>query len=108
MTRTRSLRSPALVSSLLTLLALAACKPKDPPPDPDARNASASVSNVPEVVPPAAPFNATPVAKFADAGNIDGLPPFEQATIYEGNGQLWMARLVLEPKAFGSDGTNKE
>lgn len=101
------------VSLSLGLAALAACKPKDPPPDPNVRDAAAGgeraiSSGVPEVVPPAAPFNATPVAQFADAGNIDGKPPFEQASYYEANGQLWMARLVLEPKAFGSDGTNAE
>lgn len=99
--------APAMLAALV---AFAACKPKDPPPDPgEARDAAPVVSSsAREVVPPAAPFNATPVAKFADAGNIDGQPPFEQATIYEGNGQLWMARLVLERKALGSDATTAE
>lgn len=90
----------------VALSAWAACKPKDAP---DTRETPPVVtSGAPEVVPPAAPFNATPVAQFADAGDIDKQPPFEQAKVYEANGQLWMARLVLEPKAFGSDGTKDE
>ena len=92
----------------VVVIGLGACKPKDPPPDPNEVRSPALGASVPEVVPPAAPFNATPVAKFADAGNIDGQPPFEQATFYEGNGQLWMARLVLERKALGSDATTQE
>lgn len=87
------------------VLAFAGCKPKDPPepPPPPVPTSSAR-----EVVPPAAPFNATPVAQFADAGNLEGQPPFEQAKVYEANGQLWMARLVLERQALGSDGTKDE
>jgi|GEM_PF-1181615 len=61
-----------------------------------------------ETVPPAAPFNATPVAQFADAGTLEGKSPLEQARAYEANGQLWMARLVLEPKALGAEGTKEE
>lgn len=100
--------SLSLVGLACVVVGLGACKPKDPPPDPNEVRAAAVTASVPEVVPPAAPFNATPVAKFADAGNIDGQPPFEQATFYEGNGQLWMARLVLERKALGSDATTQE
>ena len=85
-----------------------ACKPKDPPDSRDTPATSTSVSSAPEKVPPASPLNATPVAQFADAGNIDGQPPFEQARFYEANGQLWMARLVLERKALGSDATTDE
>lgn len=101
-------RSLSLVGLAWVVTGLGACKPKDPPPDPNEVRPAAVTASVPEVVPPAAPFNATPVAKFADAGNIDGQPPFEQATFYEGNGQLWMARLVLERKALGSDATPQE
>lgn len=86
------------------LTALAACtKPKqdDPPPPP------LPVSSV-EVVPPAASFNATPVAEFAEAGSLEGQTPYEQARAYYAQGQLWMGRLVLERKALGSDATKDE
>jgi hypothetical protein len=107
--RSHSLSSLVAAVALFSLCSLPACPHKDPPPEPDALDAAkVAASNVPETVPPAAPFNATPVAKFADAGNLEGQSPLQQATVYEGNGQLWMARLVLEPKAFGSDGTNQE
>jgi hypothetical protein len=103
----------ASACALLAALLIAGCKPKDPPPD--ARELASSVpsvpsvpSNVPEIVPPVSPLNGTPVAQFADAGNVDGKPPFEQATIYEANGQLWMARLVLEAQALGADATTAE
>lgn len=100
--------SIVVTSIVVAAVALVGCKPKNPDGDVDPNGALTTSSGVPEVVPPAAPFNATPVAKFADAGNIDGQPPFEQATYYEGNGQLWMARLVLERKALGSDATPRE
>ena len=102
-------RSLSLFAVAVGFVSLGACKPKDSPPDPDSRDASLTTSSgVPDKVPPAAPFNATPVAQFVDAGSADGKPPFEQATFYEANGQLWMARLVLERKAFDSDGTPRE
>ena len=86
----------------------AACKPKDPPPDPDAFDGAAPLASVRETVPPAAPFNATPVAQFADAGDLDTQPPYEQAKVFEANGQIWMARLVLERKALGEGATKDE
>ena len=88
---------------------LAACDrtPKDPPSE--ARDAPpVAKASVPEVVPPVAPFNATPVAQFADAGNLDTQSPFEQAKVFEAQGQLWMARLVLERQALGESGTKDE
>jgi hypothetical protein len=89
-------------------LAAVACKPKDAPPDPDAFDGATPLSSAREPVPPAAPFNATPVAQFADAGNLDTQPPYEQARVFESNGQIWMARLVLERKALGEDATKDE
>jgi hypothetical protein len=89
-------------------LAAAACKPKDPPPDPDAIDAAIPISSARIPVPPAAPFNATPVAQFADAGDLDTQSPYEQAKVFESNGQIWMARLVLERKALGADATKDE
>ena len=96
-------RSLLLSAVLAAGLAFVACKPKGPPPEGDA-----ALPGVPEVVPPAAPFNATPVAQFADAGSLDGQSPFQQATFYEANGQLWMARLVLERQALSPDATKAE
>lgn len=86
-------------------LSLHACKPKDAPSE---AHDAAPVATAPAVVPPAAPFNATPVAQFADAGDLDSQPPYEQAKVFEANGQLWMGRLVLERKALGSDATKDE
>jgi hypothetical protein len=94
--------------ALLGPASLLACKPKDPPPDPDAFDAAVPISSVRVPVPPAAPFNATPVAQFADAGNLDTQSPYEQAKVFEGNGQIWMARLVLERQALGPDATKDE
>jgi hypothetical protein len=105
-----SSRLRAVSFVVLAVVALGACKPKDPPPDAtEPRDAAVTTaSGVPEHVPPAAPFNATPVAQFADAGTLEGKSPFEQATFYEGNGQLWMARLVLEQQALGPGATKQE
>lgn len=103
-----AIRGPLTVSfAVFALSALAACpKPKgdDPPPSEIAPPPPASR----EVVPPAAPFNATPVADFADAGNLEGQSPYEQASAYYAQGQLWMARLVLERKALASDAPKDE
>jgi hypothetical protein len=98
-----SSRSLLLSTVVAAGLALVACKPKGPAPEADA-----ALPGVPEVVPPAAPFNATPVAQFADAGNLEGQSPFQQATYYEANGQLWMARLVLERTALSADASTAE
>ena len=93
---------------LAVALAATACKPKEPPPDPDAFDGATAIPSAREPVPPAAPFNATPVAQFADAGNLDKQPPYEQARVFEANGQIWMARLVLERTALGEDATRDE
>jgi hypothetical protein len=76
--------------------------PTDDPPPP-----ASSVSTEPTKVPPAA-FSGVPVTSFADAGDVDGKPPLAQATAYFANGEVWKARLVLEPKALSEDGTNEE
>lgn len=73
----------------------------DPPPPP-------TIASATETVPPAASFNATPVAQFADAGNVDGKTPLEQARFYRASGQLWLARLHIEQKALGEDATKEE
>jgi hypothetical protein len=99
------MKSLALLVVASAGLSLYACKPKEAPPE--ARE-TAPIVTAREVVPPAAPFNATPVAQFADAGNLDTQPPYEQAKVFEANGQIWMARLVLERKALGSDATKDE
>lgn len=61
----------------------------------------------PATVPPVL-LSAAPVAEFSDAASAGGKPPYEQAVAYEANGQLWLARLVLERKALGPDGTPRE
>lgn len=79
------------------------CKPgsqkQPPPPDPPPVVPSASTP-VPQ---------AMPVADFdASLEPTDGKTPLEQAKIYESRGQLWMAQMVLQSKALGSDGTKPE
>lgn len=108
MNRHGRLLATSFVVAVLVSASSSACKSKDAPPDPDAYDGAAPISSVAETVPPAAPFNATPVAQFADAGDLDKQPPYEQAKVFEANGQVWMARLVLERKALGSDATRDE
>lgn len=67
-----------------------------------------TTASVPDHVPPVAPFNATPVAQFIDAGDLDTQSPFAQAKVFEAQGQLWMARIVLERKALADDATKDE
>lgn len=62
-------------------------------------------ARAPESVPPAAPFNATPVADLADGS---AQSPYEQGKAFHAQGQLWMARLVLERKALGPDASKDE
>ncbi|MBX3188861.1 MAG: hypothetical protein KF819_17715 [Labilithrix sp.] len=93
----------ALVLLVFTGFAVGACdNGKKPPPEP-----VPVVSVTTAAVPPAASFNATPVSQFADAA-IDDQPPFEQAKLYEADGQLWKARLLLETRALGPDATKEE
>ncbi len=88
---------------LVLSLVLASCqlfdkkKPDDDPAPP--------VTSAPTVPPQT--YNATPVSSFAEAG-LEGKSPLEQARAYDSTGQLWLARLVLEPKALGDDGTKEE
>jgi hypothetical protein len=98
------------VGSVVPFLALAASCDRTPKDGAgEGRDAAPVViASAREIVPPAAPFNATPLAELGDGGNLDTQPPFEQATVFESNGQLWMARLVLERKALGGDGTKEE
>ncbi|OJY20623.1 MAG: hypothetical protein BGO98_04865 [Myxococcales bacterium 68-20] len=100
-------RKLALASPLLLVLASmsAACSKKSPsPPDEPPPSAIATATTT---VPPVA-FSGTPVAEFADAGPMEGQTPYAQARAYEASGQYWLARLVLEKKALGSEGTKEE
>jgi len=63
------------------------------------------IDTTPIPVPPVA-TSGVPVAAFADAAVAT--TPYEQARQYEENGQHWMARLVLEPRAMSSEGTKTE
>ena len=94
--------APPLLSVLVLPDACSTKKPSPPADDPPPVIASATAT-----VPPVA-FSGAPVSTFADAGAIDGKTPYEQARAYEAGGQYWLARLVLEKKALGSDGTKAE
>ncbi|MBX3225892.1 MAG: hypothetical protein KIT84_30055 [Labilithrix sp.] len=90
-----------LLFSFFVLLGPAlACNEKKPQVEP-----TPVIDSAPMPVPPVA-ISGVPVSTFVDAA----LPttPYEQARQYEENGQHWMARLVLEPKAFGAEGTKPE
>lgn len=88
----------------LCLIAAVGCTkkpaPKDDPPPPVIASATATV--------PPALVSGVPVQNFADAASLDGKTPYEQAVIYESNGQYWLARLVLEKKALSADGAKHE
>jgi len=106
--RRKVLAAPPLLSvaALLSVATLPeACSTKKPSPSAD--EPPPPVIATPSPVPPVA-FSGAPVSSFADAGNIDGKTAYEQAHAYEAGGQYWLARLVLEKKAFGEDGTNAE
>lgn len=99
----------AVISKKKTIVVLAsllvpACT--DPTTKSSAKDAGASAIPSAETVPRAS-FTAVPVTQFADAADVDGQPPFEQAKEYYSTGQLWKARLVLESKAL-SEGATKE
>lgn len=102
----RAGRELALASPLLLVLSsmTAACSKKPLPPDESPPPALATAT---ATVPPVA-FSGTPAAEFAEAGSIEGQTPYAQARAYEASGQYWLARLVLEKKALGSEGTKEE
>ncbi len=95
--------APPLLSLLVGLPE--ACSTKKPAPAVD--DPPPVIASTTATVPPVA-FSGTPVSSFVDAGPIDGKSPYEQARIYDEGGQYWLARLVLEKKALGSDGTKSE
>jgi len=97
----------AAVSALGSMVTTAAACDRKPKDDGGGFDAAAVAVSVPDKVPPIAPLHGGPPAEI-DAGNLDTQPPFEQAKVFESNGQLWMARLVLEKKALGADGTKEE
>lgn len=97
------------LSAVALLTSLVACKkakraPEEPPPG--APGAPPAAAEPVEPVPPAA-FQAEPVSAFVDAGPIQG-SPFEQASAYQENGQHWLARLLIENRALGAEGTRAE
>lgn len=94
----------AALGSMLTMSVACDRKPKD---DGGGFDAAALAVTAPDKVPPIAPLNGVPLPEL-DAGNLDDQSPFEQAKVFESNGQLWMGRLVLEKKALGADGTKEE
>jgi hypothetical protein len=89
--------------TIALVLALVACSkkhaaPADDPPPPPAPLAT---------VPPVAESGLAPTSAVLDA-SVPAGTPFEQAKAYADSGQYWLARLVLERKALGADGTKDE
>lgn len=96
-------RAPVL---LLAPLALAACDwTRTPPPD---DRPPAPVTSAPVIKTPPVSFGVAPAPRLAEAGGAEPGPPLDQAREYAASGQLWLARLVLEKKALGSDATKDE
>lgn len=93
--------SPILAGAIASSVGCKKPPPEDPPPP-------TTIASARETVPPAASFNATPVAELADSGSTEGQTPLEQARSYKASGQLWMARLHLENRALSSTGTKEE
>lgn len=91
---------PLFGVSALVLLPQACSGKKDASNDPP----PPVIDSAPVPVPPVA-TSGEPVSTFLDAGSGT---PLEQAQQYEVSGQHWLARLVLEPKAFGADGSKAE
>lgn len=111
--RSRCHRRPSSFFLSVTLAVLVAgcgklARKAPPETEGEAPATSAALASTPTSVPPAASFNATPVSAFADAGDFDGKTPFDQAKKYAADGQLWMARLVLENEALSASGTSDE
>ena len=102
----RAGRKLVTASPLLLVLSSmpAACSKKPAPPD---ESPAPPIATATATVPPVA-FSGSPVADFADAGPMEGQTPYAQARAYEAGGQYWLARLVLEKKALGSEGTKEE
>ena len=97
----------ALVASAASALVLVACA-KKPPPGEELPSASAAPpATVPPVAPP--PGDPPPSADPSPSGDRSaGQTPYEQARAYFDSGQLWLARLSIERKALGGDGTKPE
>jgi hypothetical protein len=99
-TKNRAARAIAL---LVVPIALVACD-KLMGKKPDAADAGPpQVTSAEPPVPPAMPLEA-----FAEAGDVDGKTPYEQAKAFHERGQNWMGRLVLEQKALGPEATKDE
>jgi hypothetical protein len=92
---------------LLSVLAVGCSRAPAGERQPPAGSSTGAAALAEPRVPPAL-FSAAPASDFADAASIDGRTPYEQARAYEAGGQHWLARLVLEKKAFGSVGTPAE
>jgi hypothetical protein len=96
-------RTAVLVFAALDVFALGACdrvrrtvQMEDPAPPPPA-----DTTPVPK---PPVVLNATPASAFADAAPDPATgSPYEQAVSYHSSGQVWLARLVLEKHALGSE-----
>lgn len=86
--------------SLTWPLLFGACKKKAMPPEDPPPPAPAETGTVPPVS-----FSSAPAV---GSGAAEVISPLEQAIVYERNGQYWLARLVLERKALGKDGSPQE
>lgn len=88
------------VRSAPVLLLVAACARKEAPHE-EPRPAPEPAVTVPPIA-----QAAEPVTAILDAGAIES--PYDQARTSFANGQVWLARLVIEKKALGGTGTPAE
>ena len=109
MTARTTTKAVALMSLLAGLGACDKLTQKAPAPDPAA---TAPVATAPPVVsaprvPPVGIASAA-VNDKVDAAVFETGTPLEKARAHLASGQVWMARLVLEPVAFGEKGGEEE
>jgi hypothetical protein len=101
------LLSSVAVPALLLLAALPrACERKIGEDENGFPIQPSATSSPPSIPTPAPPISGTPLSAFLpDGGGDDTLT---QAKKYEANGQLWLARLLVEPLALADDGKQEE
>jgi len=106
----RWLFSVVCASSAICVMVCGACGRfrKDHANDDNGDLAPPVVVSAEVVVPPAATVSPSPSGQRIDFASLESEPPFVQAKMFRANGQLWKARLVLEPKALGAEGTKDE
>ncbi len=102
----KALSSVTVPALLLTLALPRACERKIGEDEYGMPTQPVVTSSPPPIPTPPPPLSATPLSAFLPDGG--GNETLAQAKQYEANGQLWLARLLVEPLALADDGTQEE